>query len=244
MLLAFLTLFTGYAYAQQRTPVKPLEPATILKMPKAVEQKEITGKAALPEEMKLGFAMDVDEKVLMGNWNVKATVTVLTEKALTFKTEKGESGQLIYRLPERRQLPLLRQGQPISIKRTSKGIASSLGYELNLSSQNDLILSSGRIFGETPLEEQISPKLSLRQIPERGALLSESKYEKTYQIPIRLTLNDKSMNLPIEKLTEFTFEDKIFQVIVTESSEVIPNKGYEGIVEGKGFTLEYVLVPK
>jgi len=213
-------------------------------MPAPIESRVIRGEATLPEELVLGFALDVSDTVLAGDWDVVASIIGIEERTVIFETEKGETGHLVYRIPKGMQFPLLEPKQPISISRNMRGYEASLGYQLHVTSEDDLMLSSGRIFGEKAQEARILPRLLLQQIPEKATVLSESKYETIYQVPVYLILNEKPRELKLGELTEFMLDRKVFLIMVTERSNVIPNEEYKGVAEGKGYTLEYVLVPK
>lgn len=246
VLIACLTFLPSCASNEtpEQTPPKPKEPATILSMPAAIEPEVVRGKASLPEELVLGFALDVGDTVLAGDWDVVASVIGLENRTVIFKTEKGEIGHLVYRIPKGMQFPLLEPKQPISIKRNLRGYEASLGYQLQVTSEDALMLSSGRIFGGKPQEAAISQRLLLQQIPDKATVLSESKYETIYQVPVYLIVDKKPVELKLGELTEFMLDGKIFLIMVTESSNVIPNEEYKGVVEGKGYALEYVLVLK
>lgn len=246
LLLVCLTFLPSCASDEtpEETPPKPKEPATTLSMPATIESKVIRGKASLPEELVLGFALDVGDIVLAGDWNVVASVTGLENRTVIFRTEKGEIGHLVYRVPKGMRFPLLKPEQPISIRRNMRGYEASLGYQLHVTSEDDLMLSSGQIFGEKPQEATISQRLFLQQIPDKATVLSESKYETIYQVPVYLIVDKKPVELKLGELTEFMLDGKIFLIMVTESNNVIPNEEHKGVVEGKGYALEYVLVLK
>ncbi len=246
VLTACLTFLPSCASneTQEQTPPKPKEPVTTLKMPAPIEPKVIKGEATLPEELVLGFALDVGGTVLAGDWNVVATVIGFENRTVIFKTEKGEIGHLVYRIPKGVQFPLLKPKQPVSIRRNMRGYEASLGYQLHVTSEDYLMLSSGRIFGGEPQEAAISQRLLLQQIPDKQTVLSENKYETIYQVPVYLIVDKKPVELKLGELTEFMLDRKVFLIMVTESSNAIPNEEYKGVVEGKGYALEYVLVLK
>jgi hypothetical protein len=238
--VAYLLFLSTAVFAQEKTPPKPKEPSTILRMPNPVTVQEMKGRATLPEQLSHGFAIDVAEKVLSGNWDVRGKVIALENGTVAFKTEKEETGHLVFRLPKgMRFIP--KPNQQISIKRAVQGFGGSLGHMTRLTSENELILASGRLYGDRPREGSVFQKLSLRQVSDRTQVASKTKYETTYKVPVVLTSDGASVRLSIGEPAEFTFAGRKFLALVTESSETIPAKEYEGIAEGKGFSLEYVI---
>jgi hypothetical protein len=70
---------------------------------------------------------------------------------------------------------------------------------------------------------------------------SKTKYETTYKVPVVLTTDEATVRLSVGEPGEFTFKGKKFLALVTESIETTPAKEFEGVAEGKGFSLEYVI---
>lgn len=241
--VACLSFFTVKVLAQEKTPPKPKEPSTILQMPKPVTVKEITGRATLPEKLTHGFAIDVADKVLTGNWDVKGRVIALEDGGIIFKTEKEETGHFVYRLPKGMKFVSNRE-QQIFIKRILEGYAASLGHIMYVTSENDLIIASGRIFGDKPREVRITKDLLLQQSPDQTIVISKSRYETIHKVPVALISDDKSIKVSIGEPAEFAIKGKSYLILVTESSETIPTKEYERIAEGKGYSLEYVITLK
>ncbi len=238
--VAYLHFFSTAVFAQEKTPPKPKEPSTILRMPNRVTVQEVKGRATLPEQLSHGFALDVAEKVLAGNWDVAGKVIALENGTVAFRTEKEETGHFVFRLPKGMKF-IPKPNQQISIKRAVEGYAGNLGHKTHLTSENDLILASGRLYGDRPREVSILQKLSLRQISDRPQVASETKYETTYKVPVVLTSDGATVRLSIGEPAEFTIKGRKFLALVTESSETIPAKEYEGVAEGRGYTLEYVI---
>jgi hypothetical protein len=227
--------------SQEKTPPKPQEPSSTLALPNRVEAEEAKGQAAVPENVTMGFALDLNERVARGNFDVQATVMSVDERAIGFRTDKGETGRLVYRLPQGLRLNV-RPGQAVSIKREVIGFDVSQGFRLTLASEGNTLLASGRLLGANPLEVEVSKDSVLRQNPERKTQVSESKYETTYNVPVMLVSGGQSGEAPaVGKLTEMKLEGRGFSILVRESSFIVPGKGMEGVLEGGGYVLEYAV---
>jgi hypothetical protein len=230
--------------AQEQSPPTPQEPVTNLQMPMPVTTEAIKGRATLPEALPLGFAVDVADIVLGGDWDIRGTVLAFEDRIVSFRTDKGEIGHLVFRLPEGIRFPPLRPEQPISIQRKLRGYGPSLGYELQVTSTERLVLASGSIAGGEPQTVNLGSRVSLQQGSERTAVLSESKYETTYQVPVVLNLDGIPRELPIGRSIEFSADGAGYLLMVTQSNEVRPTKEQEGSDVSTGYNLQYVLALK
>jgi hypothetical protein len=231
---------TGSSSSQANMPPIPKEPAATLQMPPSVRAEEKRGQATLPEELKLGFAIDLADRVVSADLDIQATIKNIENRTVVFQTDKGETGHLVYRLPP--EIPLsLKVGQPINIKRKFRGFEMSAGYELAITSEGNPLLASGRVSGDKPLEIRIGKDLVLRQVEEQRLVGSQSKYETTYQIPVVLNANNAMTAASIGKPAELGVEGKSFIALIMESARIVPTKEYEGVAEGRGYTLEYVV---
>jgi hypothetical protein len=229
----------GESASQTKTPPKPQEPSSTLALPDPVGAQEAKGQAAVPENVALGFALDLNEKLVGGNWDVQATVTGVDDRAVTFRTDKGEAGRLAYRLPEGMRLNIS-PGKPVSIKRETVAFDVSRGYQLTVASEGGTLLSSGRLLGPEPLEVRVSKDTVIRQNPERQTQVSESKYETTYSVPVTFASGGQSGEAAVGKMADARLEGRGFSLLVRESLHVVPAKGMEGVFEGGGYVLEYV----
>jgi hypothetical protein len=226
---------------KKTTLPKPQDTSTTLRLPEAVRAEEAQGRASVAENATLGFAMDLNEKLVRGKWDVRATVTGVDERAVAFRTDKGEAGRLAYRLPQGMRLAVS-PGQALFVKRETVGFESSQGFTLTVATQDGTLLSSGRLVGPGPLEVRVSPDSVIRQSPERRTQVSASKYETTYSIPVVVvTPGGPSGAAVVGKLTDATVEGKGFSILVRESVLVVPAAGMRGVFDGGGYVLEYVV---
>ena len=240
--LVLMALWTTFLFAQKMPPA-PKEPVSDLKMPEPVLFQEIKGKATLPAQLKLGFNLDLAERIKTGNWDVNGKVAAVDSEKVVFVTERGEAGNLVFRLPEGLRL-LIRTGEPVSIKRTMRGFQAALGHELVITSARRLVVSSGRLFGDSPLKVKVWDGLTILQERELDKPLSESKYETTYQVSVTLLADGGRIQLALGTPSMVTVDGKAYTVMIKNSSKLIPNKEYEGLVEGSGYSIEYVAVCK
>lgn len=237
------SLFRGGAAGssgQQNTPPKPEQPSSALQLPAPVQAEEAKGRASLPEELKLGFALDLGERVVSGNWEVQAKVVSVDKNIIAFQTDKGESGHLVYRLPEQMQMPL-KVGQPIEIKRSMRGYQVSLGYELLVTSDGRTMVGSGRLFGDKPLGATVGKDLSLQQVSREISPGGEDNNGGNYPVPVVVSSGNSTLTMTMGKLADVDMHGSKLAVLVTESALVVPAKGAEGASEGQGYTLEYVV---
>jgi len=225
---------------QANVPPTPEVASSELKLPDAIKAGDVKGQATLPDQLRLGFALDIAGIIPSGDWDIQATVTSIENRVLAFRTEQGETGRLVYRLPKEMQLPI-KLGQPISIKNKIIAFEVSQGYALLLTSEDNSVLASDHLLGQQPLEAKPLEGLSLRQLGEQKTVLNQSKFDTIYQVPVSLSAGGQPINIPMGKSTEVKLNGKSFLLMVTESTESIPTKEYAGVAEGRGYILEYVI---
>lgn len=228
--------------AQDKRPPIPKEPVTDLKMPEPVIFQEMKGQATIPKQVKLGFGLDIGNKVLVGNWDVKGRVNTVDAQKVSFITEEGDKGNLVFRLPKGLQLQLTAD-EPVTIKRISRGYKAALGYQLSVESKKRLVINSGRLFGDTPKRVRFPEGMTVVQSDEPGHILSRSKFETIYQIPVILITDTQKMPLTISITNRIKAGEKTYQVMISCSINVVPTKEYEGVAESSGYVLEYVVIP-
>lgn len=119
-----------------------------------------------------------------------------------------------------------------------------MGYDLVVANPERLVIASGRLLGDSAQKIKILDGLALEQGRELGQVLIESKYETIYQVPVTVITDDKKMQLAPREALTVTVQDKAYQVMIHQSSKVVPSKEYEGVVEGSGYVLEYIAVTK
>ena len=86
--------------------------------------------------------------------------------------------------------------------------------------------------------------MTLEQSQETGQALSESKYETTYQIAVTLIADGRNIPISVGEVHEVTSQGEPYNVIIQQSIKVVPAKEYEGVAEGSGYALEYVVISK
>jgi len=238
-----LVIFSTTLVLAQEKPPAPKEPVSNLQMPQSVKVSDLKGRAVLPEQTRLGFGLDLDDKILGGNWDVKGRVTSVEPGKLAFTTGQGETGNLVYRLPE--GVPLsLSADEPVSINRTTIGYKAAMGYNLVVGSTDRLVINSGLLIGELPQKVQIGDGFTLEQDKQSGRVLIKGKYETIYQVAVNLVTDDGKIQLTTDEMHEVTVRGKTYNVMIYQSSRVVPTKEYQGLAESSGYALEYMLVPK
>lgn len=228
------------AIAQDKPPA-PKDAATELKMPNTVRAEKLKGIATLPDQVKLGFGLDLEGQKLPADWDIRGIATAVSDDKISFTTDKDETGNLVFRLPKGLSLALA-QNDSISILRKTKIYGPTLDYGLLVSSSGKLVVASGRIHGESPQRAEVWNDVRLVQSGELGSTLSESQYETTYEVPVSLLSENRSIQLTIGEAHGFIVRGETCNVMVRFSHKVVPAEGQEGVFEGSGYTLEYIAV--
>jgi hypothetical protein len=265
-LAAALTLFGqgATASAQKEPEPVPKDQSGELRQPKPLIPRPIDSAATLPPGNKMAFALDVGSKAQTGNWDVNGKVIENAGGRLTIKANTGDEWHLLYRLPQGQELNVT-PGQSVTIKRVQNIIGSRLAYDLHISSGDDLILAASRQYRTTaPKDAEGASRLSaaegmapapLRSIAfwgdaERREALKPTKFTTVYKVPIKVqSLLPGQANSGVKSLAHgesasLDVDNKSFTIAVTESREVVPKPEFKGVVEGSGYTLEYVISKK
>jgi len=246
VLALILTLSIGLmlpvsAYCQVESPPPPKEPSSDLRMPEAVKHQDKKGNASVPEDSKLAFALDLSGIIKTGDWHIEGKVSSTENSAISFVTDKDETGHFVYRLPKDFRLTI-EEKDWISIDRTMAGYGASLGYKLSVSGKDSLELASGKLYGNNPQQVKLSKDIILKQDTAFGKVVSESKYETIYHVPVAIMYDRKILQLDPNKTIGVEIHGIKYNLLITRSFLGIPSKGYEGVVEGSGYSLEYILV--
>lgn len=242
-IIAMIVVDCSFIIPQEKNPPAPKKPVSELKMPEPIRSQEIKGLASIPEGIKIGYALDLSNMILMGNWNIQGKVAAINHEKISFVTEKDEKGNFVYRLPEKFELSI-NSGESIDINRLLIGFEASLGFQLLIQSKNNIILGAGRINDKSPQIIKVTNGITLQQSKEQGKVLSESDFETIYDVPITLITDGRSTELKQGKAQDIKLGEKTLRILVYQSQEIIPSEKYEGVSEGSGYILEYVVITK
>lgn len=243
LVLALVVCTADLARGQELKPPEPKKASTNLVLPKAVVFQEEQGLAILPKQLGLGFAVDLAGRIVLGDWAIEGKVTAVSTENVAFTTNKNEPGHLVFRLPKGFELPLA-VGDPVSITRKTSGYQASLGYYLVVASDDQPVMASGRQFGISFQKTKMLDGFALEQDPAAEQVLTESKYETIYQVPIGYIADGEAVKLIPGEARQVTIQGQEFEVMILRSFRVVPTKEYEGVAEGSGYILEYVMVAK
>jgi hypothetical protein len=235
-----LHITTLTCFAQEMKPPLPKDAMTVFQYPEPVISKELKGNASLPSQAKLNFGLDLGNLVRRGNWNVQGQITSVAENKVSFKTSSGEKGNLVFRLPDRMILPL-KSGMFFKLNRKIIGIDSSLGYSLVLESQTIKMVLSGRLHSHKPLRLDFTERFRLVQ-KGKGSILSDTKFEKIYKVPVSIEVGTRKIDLPLNENTNVELNGGVYNIHILQSTLTEPSKRYKGLEEGSGYYLEYVMV--
>lgn len=240
LILTFILHGSISIFGQEMKPPAPKEPSSNLQLPEPVVFQEIKGSASLPEELILGFALDLGGVILPGNWDVQGKVVSSDNRVITFSTEQGQTGHLVYRLPKGFQL-LLADDDVVKLKRNMNGYQTSLGNKFTLLSSDSLEIASGVLPGEFPHKVMIQDGLTLQQEKEVGSLLSESKFELTYMVPVYALTEDGKIKLTLFEPEVIKLDNTRYRIMILQSSKIVSQDKFEETSEGNGYILEYVV---
>jgi hypothetical protein len=232
-------LFSSASSSGQVLPPAPAVPISDLKMPESVVAEAITGPASVPASQKIGFALDLDNRVLIGDWTEQGRVTAVDPGKLTFVTAKGKKGNLVVKWPEGFQLPM-KADDTVTIRRIVQPYLGAQEQRVSIAHEDKPLVDYGRVYGARPKQVSISENISIEQTTGPGKVLSETKFETTTQIPVEFVHGHKRIALNIGEPQLVQVGGKRFSVMISSSMRVVPTPEYEGVAEGAGYRLEYV----
>jgi hypothetical protein len=257
-----VTAIAGTAYPGTQAPPPRGAPADDIRPPQPVRNEPVRGEAVLPKGTAMAFGLDVGGEVQTGNWDFAGEVVAADAGKVTFRTKDGRIGHLAYRLPEERTIPL-QPRDPIAVKRLRNVAGGMLCYNVQVLKGDTPILTASRQHRDrAPRDARQADRLigprtmaagPLRETAfwgtlENKQLVRDSRYATVYTIPVNLkSPNHPDLRIDTEAITAsrstaFRADDTAYSLTVTESREVVPKDPYKGVVEGKGYLLEYVVM--
>jgi hypothetical protein len=226
-----------------KTPPKPKEPISVLKPPPGATSEKVAGRASLPAGMKVGFAVDVAESLLAGDWNLTAQVSSVKDQEIEFVTDKNQVGRLAFRLPAGMRL-VAEPKQKLTISRTVAPFDLSLERRTMISVGEKNAVAEGRLFGRDPVKREIFAGAALEQNADSAVKVGESTYQTDYMVPVSVIVDGKRTQLKVGTPQDISVGRASCRLLIRESARTVPVKGQEGTVEGIGFALEYLVVFK
>lgn len=239
-LLLLVLSFCAVASAATKTPPIPKEPISDLKMPAPLVDQVVEGKASLSPTTRLGFALDLDREVLVGDWKVEGRVTAVDAQKMTFTTADGKEANLVFRWPKEFEMPL-GANELVTVHRTAQPYQGAMEDKVSIERDGGLAVNYGRVFGAEPKQILLSEDVKIEQTKDFGSILSDSKYETTRQIPVVFIAEGRSVLLEPGKTQQIRVAGAKFKVLISKSIHVAPTPAFEGVAEGSGYVLEYVL---
>lgn len=241
-ILGTLLSISTVLFAQQLTPPTPQQPTTVLRPNPPIKAPELAGTASIPEQVKLGFALSVGQRIIPASWNIRGTITAMTSGQILIKTDQNEPAILAYRLPNDLRLPLTAD-DAIELKREPKGFKATLGHELSIKRGEKTIVASGRLMGDAPQQAKIGDNITLEQQAEPQRTLVESAYETTYGLSATLMGADGTRKpLPSDEVQEITLGGTKYRALIRINNKIVPSKKKTGIAEGGTYVLEYIIL--
>lgn len=250
--------------AAAQPPAPKVSSGTVELPPAAKPETEFDGEPKLPADLRLGFAVEVGGKTIVGNWRVQGTITELENGRVSFTTPDQKIGHLHFRLPKGQEFPLKQDQSFVATKSVTQS-DGNLGYNFTLLSGDDLVLLARRAHQpEPPTPQSTSPFLGAMGAmvnaqdvnywapQERGEPSHRSRFVDVYDIPIDIRRQQNAHLLsggqPLSaarSTDEFNLTDqKPFDLTLLESRLVVPRASVGQAVESAGYTLEYVMIRK
>jgi hypothetical protein len=197
----------------------------------------------VPEQATLDFALDVNEELRAGDWDIRGKVTTVDGGVVMLQTEKGETARLAFKLPKGLALPL-KPGEHIRIKRTVETKDAAFGWRMELTKGNEMLVEAACTFGKEPQKQRGTQGIVIAQkTPEKEQPLHRDKYGTVYAAKVDFTTKD-GVSRGANLMDPISLSDGHNALIVVQSAKRVPNKKGDGVLEGPRFTLEYVIAPK
>ena len=168
--------------------------------------------------------------------SAERTVRAIAPGRITFNSE-GRAGDLVYRLPGRMVLRV-EVGDEISIRRNIRPFLASRGFTVSVMAANRLVVAAGRLKGDKPRANKFVG-LTLEQGQPGRTLGGGSRFETTREVPLTLKFGQNSIELPLARNFDFDVGKRAFRAHIPMSIHVKPR---QAAAEGRGYTLEYVVV--
>ena len=194
------------------------------------------GPLRLPPGTGLAFALGMGGRPTLGDWDASGTVRAIAPGRITFNSE-GRAGDLVYRLPGRMVLRV-EVGDEISIRRNIRPFLASRGFTVSVMAANRLVVAAGRLKGDKPRANKFVG-LTLEQGQPGRTLGGGSRFETTREVPLTLKFGQNSIELPLARNFDFDVGKRAFRAHIPMSIHVKPR---QAAAEGRGYTLEYVVV--
>ena len=251
-MVAALSVTSLLVMAQERTPAvrEPLNP--LLPQP-------VTGNASLPEHIKAGFEVDLAGVILTGDWSIKGSVTGIADEKIGFRANGDESGQLVYRLPNKMRLAL-KTGQSIQIQHNHQISSKKLSYDMSVTSGERLVLVASRRNMMRPPDYKSAALLIANSGPDaipfpqvyfwshtdNKTLNVKSDHGSSFNAPVNLRLGNGTIlieNVAAGQAVELVIGSQSYVFFVKSSAEFKVAPAYFGLRSG-GYMLEYFLITK
>ena len=194
------------------------------------------GRLQLPPGTRLAFALGMGGNPVLGDWDVSGTVRAVAKGRITFNSQ-GRTGDLLYRLPARMVLRVA-VGDEISVRRKIRLFLAARGYTVSVMAANRLVVAAGRVKGNEPRANKFVG-LTLEQGQPGRTLGGGSRLETTREVPLTLKFGQNSIELPLGRNFDFNVGNRAFRTHIPMSIHVKPR---QAAAEGRGYTLEYVVV--
>ncbi len=234
-----LLLLTAIAFPVSTVALEPPPPpkqdSSELRLPDPVPYERIRAEASLPQTIPLGFAIDLDGMLVSGHWDISGEVVGLDREArkITFITNQGDTGHLVYRLPSDLTVPLA-INDPVVIKRKVQDYGIGTGYEMQITGADGWILAAGRVFGGSPRGIVLRNGVNIIQ-QEVSAENDKEKF--VYDVPITFSAGVRNDRLPENKIKKLNLLNTTYTIFVFESKYIAS----QDLNNSWGYMLEYAV---
>ncbi|MFN8254879.1 MAG: hypothetical protein U0W24_04270 [Bacteroidales bacterium] len=220
-------------------PPEVKQPTLDLKLPEVLKQED-TVPPMTKDTTSFIYRILLNDKIPPDKFSLSGTLVAVEKGNLLVKTAQGQL-QMQYFIPKNESL-LIEKGGQITITTNNEIKDASFNKLLHLEASKGVILSSGRITDNSPIQIIINKNLSLQQSSyNKKMIISNSEYDTHYSTTLFLVNNGNKKSM--EQKKEFVFENnnQKYKLMIQLSSFSIPKPEYQSSSEGQGYYLEYLL---
>jgi acylphosphatase len=187
------------------------------------------------------YRISINNKKTADKLNISGIVEKAEKGNLMVKTEVGEL-QIQYFIPKNESL-LIEKGSQIKITKMEDIKDASFNKLLHVEGNKGVLVSSGIITDNSPIQIIISKNLSLQQTAyNEKMILSDSEYDTHFSAPVNIVINGLKKTVEQKKELIFESNEQKYKLLIQLSSYSIPKSKYAASSEGQGYFLSYNLL--
>lgn len=216
------------------------QPTVELKMPEAMHMQDTLAPMS-KDTSAFVYRISINNKKTVDKLSVSGIVERVEKGNVVVKTEEGEL-QLQYFIPKNETL-VIEKGAQIKITKVEEIKDASFNKLLHVEDSKGVLVSSGMITDNSPIQIIISKNISLQQTAYNEKMtFSDSDYDTHFSAPLYVVINGQKKTVEQKKELIFESNKQKYKLMVQLSSFSIPKPNYASISEGQGYFLSYNLL--